>query len=184
MSFRLPTSRTKEDLDDTSALSLARPAKRAIYGRRPAIRTLDTIAHSDAFDLDPYRPAVHKDYAVEKLRLQASMTNNGAPVSPAAEGSDGYEDDAMGTGTRPLRRGRHGRSSRATDDGNHQVLDEFDMLMGEITERRQWLDDMVAMGHGDAHKRQISSEISQRIQRLEKIDAERSKHAGVQRKSF
>jgi hypothetical protein len=46
----------------------------------------------------------------------------------------------------------------------------------EISERRQWLDDMVALGRGDAYKRGIQAEIKQRISRLEALHRQRLKN--------
>ncbi|KAJ3257290.1 hypothetical protein HK103_004844 [Boothiomyces macroporosus] len=42
-------------------------------------------------------------------------------------------------------------------------------LEDEIAERRQWLDDMVALGRGDAYKRQIQTEIMLRVSKLETL---------------
>ncbi|KAJ3181736.1 hypothetical protein HDU87_000754 [Geranomyces variabilis] len=82
--------------------------------------------------------------------------------------------------------GRRGRRQKGQELAHDKVeenteINEFDMLMEEIVDRRQWLDDMVAMGHGDAHKRQIHLEISQRIRRLEILDAERTRASGLAR---
>ncbi|KAJ3161007.1 hypothetical protein HDU88_007422 [Geranomyces variabilis] len=138
--------------------------------RRPQIRTLAAIASSDAFEADVYRPLPHKDYAVEKLRLQDRMEG----VSSTDAGQDSTSSTA-GCGRR--RRGHE----PADEVEEHAEIDEFDMLMEEIADRRQWLDDMVAMGHGDAHKRKIQLEISQRIRRLEALDAERTRASGLAR---
>ncbi|KAI8905651.1 hypothetical protein DFJ77DRAFT_478509 [Powellomyces hirtus] len=165
MTFRNPNPHEP----DTPIAALPQQGRRAHYGRRPTIRTLETIARSDAFEMEPYRPGVHKDYTAEKNRLQSIMANNGTlSISPAAE-------TEQGEGGRLGRRGGH------RDEQHEEELDEFEMLMQEIKDRRQWLDDMIAMGHGDGHKRQIQLEISQRIRRLEKIDAERSRLEGLTR---
>ncbi|KAI8817567.1 uncharacterized protein EV422DRAFT_218559 [Fimicolochytrium jonesii] len=147
------------------------PSKRApvpVRGRRPQIRTLGTIAASDAFEIDMWRPSVQKNYSVEKHRLQRLMATHGAPavdVSPAAEGELWSDDEVPG-------RRRKGR--RAAAPKREEEIDEFDMLMNEISDRKKWLDDMTAMGKAQPHKRQIQSEIALRINMLEKIDKERS----------
>ncbi|TPX68067.1 hypothetical protein SpCBS45565_g03353 [Spizellomyces sp. 'palustris'] len=133
---------------------------------RPQIRTLAQIAQTDAFEIDMYRPTPKKNYALEKDRLQTLMATNGH-TSPAAE-SDIYSE------TQPNK-----RTNRHHGDDDDDVLDEFDMVMKEIEDRRQWLDDMIALGHGEKFKRQIQTEIAQRIRRLEQIDRERTLAARI-----
>lgn len=52
----------------------------------------------------------------------------------------------------------------------------FYQVEQEIAERRQWMDDMVALGRGDQYKRQIQGEIRQRIIRLEALHKEMTKN--------
>ncbi|KAI9003716.1 hypothetical protein BC832DRAFT_88782 [Gaertneriomyces semiglobifer] len=149
------------------------PLKRApipMYGRRPQIRTLDTIVAGGAFDIEAYRPTPTKDRNAEKQRFQKLMATGGAHASPAAEAED--EEDEQDDIGRPTKRGGGRRGRRPEPE---EVLDEFGMIMEEIQERRQWLDDMIALGHGKEHTREIQTEISERIRRLKQIDAERSK---------
>ncbi|KAJ3298740.1 hypothetical protein HK104_010305 [Borealophlyctis nickersoniae] len=101
---------------------------------------------------------VAENYTKEKTRLQNLMATNGksADVDTLAD------------------------ESRRADDGHsgaepEEDLDEFDMVMGEIQERRQWLDDMIALGHGDKYKDAIRAEIASRISKLEQIDRERTR---------
>ncbi|KAJ3150737.1 hypothetical protein HDU86_006354 [Geranomyces michiganensis] len=138
--------------------------------RRPQIRPLAAIASSDAFEIEAYRP----DYSVEKGRLQDRM-----------EGVTNTDDGAQGSSLSAAGRGRRRRGHELVNDSNSKEeaaeIDEFNMLMEEIADRRQWLDDMVAMGHGDPHKRQIQLEISQRIRRLEALDSERTRASELAR---
>lgn len=54
MSFCVPSRRVSAaNLDSKLPVPAHRPP---IYGRRPAIRTLDRIAQTDAFKVEPYRP--------------------------------------------------------------------------------------------------------------------------------
>jgi hypothetical protein len=48
-------------------------------------------------------------------------------------------------------------------------------VLAEIQERRQWLDDMIALGNGEKYKRQIQNEIAIRIKRMEILDKTRQK---------
>ena len=59
-------------------------------------------------------------------------------------------------------------------NSNYVLL--FYLVEQEIAERRQWMDDMVALGRGDQYKRQIQGEIRQRIIRLEALHKEMTKH--------
>lgn len=89
---------------------------------------------------------------VEKERFQMMMATNGADISPAAEKN-------LDSTASPLYKRRCGQSS--SPEASEADLDEFDIVTSEIEERRQWLDDMIALGHGNKYKRQIQSEISQ-----------------------
>ncbi|KAI9357036.1 hypothetical protein DFJ73DRAFT_958144 [Zopfochytrium polystomum] len=125
--------------------------------RRPAIRTLAQIVRSDAFDEEPYRPPIRKNGEAEKRRLQSFMETNGKPASLTGNGG-----------------GAHAASAAPAGHESPEVLDEFEMVQGEIDERRQWLDDMIALGRGDAYRRQIQGEIAERVRRLEQIHRERT----------
>ncbi|KAJ1568590.1 hypothetical protein HK405_000172 [Cladochytrium tenue] len=110
---------------------------------RPAIKTLDRIVASDAFELDPYRPPVKRNGADEKDRLVAFMESDGRWRSSAAAAA----------------------AAAASCDNESPPppteLDEVDLIRQEIEERRQWLDDMVALGHGEKFRRSIQAEIGE-----------------------
>ncbi|KAJ3043854.1 hypothetical protein HK097_001626 [Rhizophlyctis rosea] len=127
------------------------------YYRRPAVRTLDKIIDSGAFEPEVFRGGAKKNSTHEKEKLQNYMASNGATTSdPALLHSD--------------------TTSEPPDHSDPVELDEFNMVMQEIQERRQWLDDMIKLGRGDKYKGQIRNEIAVRISRLEQLDRERTRN--------
>ncbi|KAJ3411447.1 hypothetical protein HDV05_002182 [Chytridiales sp. JEL 0842] len=68
------------------------------------------------------------------------------------------------------------------EDEGEGELDEFKMLSQEITERRQFLDDMIALGHGEKYARQVQAEIAVRIKRMEQLDKEATKRDELERR--
>ncbi|KAI9101733.1 hypothetical protein DFS34DRAFT_611242 [Phlyctochytrium arcticum] len=104
---------------------------------RPQIRTLDQIVRGGAFDVDEFRPTCKKNYQDEKIRFQNLMATHGQ--TQADHVAQAAETDAPSP--------------------EPSELDEFDIVVREIEDRRQWLDDMVAMGHGEKYRREIGTEI-------------------------
>ncbi|KAJ3141890.1 hypothetical protein HK101_003370 [Irineochytrium annulatum] len=135
---------------------------------RPSVRMKETILDSDAFEAEAYRPKVTKNMEPEKRRLQWLMESSNMKDEERRAEPD--EDDVG----RPRQAGdgRHSNNRPRTPEGE---IDEFKMVTEEIEERRKWLDDMISLGHGDQHKRQIQQEIALRIRRLEEIDRQRTK---------
>ncbi|KAJ3042107.1 hypothetical protein HDV00_008189 [Rhizophlyctis rosea] len=93
----------------------------------------------------------------EKQKLQNYMASNGATYNDPAL-LESQDDDDL--------------SSEQPED---EELDEFNMVLQEIQERRQWLDDMMALGRGNKFKDQIRNEIAVRISKLEQLDRERTR---------
>ncbi|KAJ3092159.1 hypothetical protein HK102_010284 [Quaeritorhiza haematococci] len=167
---------------------------------KPQLRTRDQIVQSGAFELEPWRPRPYKNYETEKAHLQRKMVTSGNP--DASISSDEDEDypanegvgldslhmvelDGSGAVARrsgPKLRGQNpkGKLRRRVPMDKDEGADEFEMVLTEIEERRQWLDDMIALGHGQKYRQQIQSEIALRIRRLEKLDKERSRFLGLQ----
>ncbi|KAJ3115406.1 hypothetical protein HDU96_000711 [Phlyctochytrium bullatum] len=142
-------------------LSAALPAPRRkamnfVSQLRPSIRTKNAIVESGDLEPEHFRPKATKNLAEEKKRLQWLMESNGST-------EEAGNDEEMGA------------SKASGKEGDGEDLDEFKMVFQEIQERRQWLDDMIALGHGEQYKRQIQQEIALRLKRLEDIDKERSK---------
>ncbi|KAJ3217366.1 hypothetical protein HDU67_008068 [Dinochytrium kinnereticum] len=119
---------------------------------------MSTIVHSGALEPEPFRPKASKNNDEEKKRLQWLMESNGSKL-----------EDQPDPCEKP-------KPSRA----KNEELDEFKMVFEEIQDRRQWLDDMIALGHGEQYKRQIQSEIALRLRRLEDIDKERTRKERIQ----
>lgn len=59
-------------------------------------------------------------------------------------------------------------------DTNQEEIDEFDTVLNEIEERRQFLKDMESLGQGKKYRTIIQTEISQKIKELEVIDKKRT----------
>ncbi|KAH6562288.1 hypothetical protein BASA50_010510 [Batrachochytrium salamandrivorans] len=129
---------------------------------KPGLRTLDQIKRSGMYAPELFRPTPMKDMSVEKGVFQDRL-----------EGKD-RASDSLDRHTRSHRTNHHEQQaeSRSLDPS---PIDEFEMVQGEINERRQWIDDMVSLGRGMQYKRQIQNEISQRVSRLEQIHKERMK---------
>ncbi|KAJ3020437.1 UNVERIFIED_CONTAM: hypothetical protein HDU68_010176 [Siphonaria sp. JEL0065] len=104
-------------------------------------------------------------------------------------GSDAHK---IGFGRRKGGKGGiRGTVAKAAEGNGVHEIDEFDMgarlreywkmfiltsitVFREIEERKQWLDDMVALGRGEVYRKQIQNEIAVRIKRLEQIDREKA----------
>ncbi|KAI9206962.1 uncharacterized protein BJ171DRAFT_472945 [Polychytrium aggregatum] len=120
---------------------------------RPGLRTRDQIVMTGAYEPDEWRPSPHKDSSKEKDRLQNLMAN-GFQSAKSASG-----DDDIGIPVSKLGRRRAGAKAIEHTDQAPE-LDEFEMVVEEINERRKWLDDMIALGRGEPFKRQIQNEIA------------------------
>ncbi|KAI9344966.1 hypothetical protein BDR26DRAFT_893667 [Obelidium mucronatum] len=165
---------------------------------RPSLRPLATILESDAFEQEKFRPTMKKDRNVEKKKLQRFMETDGGKNEVVDEDDDdegqledhkdlldtessGEKKSSLGCSESTTRIGYgrrkgcnkggvRGTVARAAEGAGANEIDEFDMVFKEIEERKQWLDDMVALGRGDVYRKQIQSEIALRIKRLEQID--------------
>ncbi|KAJ3351488.1 hypothetical protein HDU83_008865 [Entophlyctis luteolus] len=122
---------------------------------------LPTILASGAFDVELWRPGPrdHGRRADETRRLQNIM----AGTSEVGEETQELSNCKKRT-----------ISCAAKAAENDEDVDEFDMVYKEIEDRKQWLDDMIALGRGDVYRRQIQNEIAVRIKRLEQLDRARN----------
>ncbi|KAJ3320879.1 hypothetical protein HDV06_004775 [Boothiomyces sp. JEL0866] len=99
------------------------------FQKNPQIRTLDQIKQNGSFEVEMFRTTPKKNMQKEKEIFQEKLENN--PVVLKRREKEKAEPE----------------------------FNEITMLEDEIAERRQWLDDMVALGRGDVYKRQIQTEI-------------------------
>ena len=104
------------------------------FQSKPHLRTLDTIISNGSFDTQPYRPPFRKDLSSEKARLQSIMAGESGETCPIQD--------------------------QKTEIKPSVPLDEFQMLLQEIQERKEWLDDMIQLGKGESFKNQIQTEIA------------------------
>ena len=118
----------------------------------PKLKTLSQIVDSDAYSIPQYVPKVFKSRDLEKKKLFAAMSGQE------------YTDEQLSTKKSTK------RASEYIEPG-----DEFAELLAEIQERQEWLQDMMEMGAGQTYRTRITTEIQQRIRRLEQIDSERSR---------
>lgn len=65
-------------------------------------------------------------------------------------------------------------SQRDSTERKEQQMDRFQEVLDEIEERKQFLEDMTALGKGPQYQQLINTEISQKIRELEEIDRKRS----------
>ncbi|KAI8802947.1 hypothetical protein BJ742DRAFT_831433, partial [Cladochytrium replicatum] len=135
---------------------------------RPSVRTLQQIWESGAFETDPYRPIPKKDSSKEKQRLQKWMEFNGQVPSDTMFIQESAEEGESSRGTKARR-----RRIAAENSESKTILDEYEMLIDEVDDRRQWLEDMEALGRADSYRRQIQQEMKLRLHRIGQIEKER-----------
>ncbi|XP_069087443.1 UPF0193 protein EVG1 isoform X2 [Pleurodeles waltl] len=120
---------------------------------RPCLRPAESCRAGDAYNRDQYRPQATRDLEKEKRRLQNIL----------ATGKDVPE----------VRRDR--RPAPRKEEVAEVELDRFDELVNEIQERRQFLDEMEALGQGKKYRSIVETEISQKLREMEIIDQQRSR---------
>ncbi|EGF80402.1 hypothetical protein BATDEDRAFT_88566 [Batrachochytrium dendrobatidis JAM81] len=156
-----------EVASDRERRTVARAAELSEWMSKPGIRTLTQIKQSGMYKQESFRTTPMKDMSVQKEVFQDRLEGIDRPKDSLAKQS---------------RRQAGGANMPAPNQFvclDSEPIDEFDMIQGEIHERRQWIDDMIALGRGDQYKRQIQSEIAQRIARLERIHKEKAKSSGL-----
>lgn len=115
------------------------------------LKTLQQIMSSDAYEVEKFVPKVYKSRDLEKKKLFETMT-----------GVD-YIDDLKTV------------KKKRSEPKIIEPSDEFDDILMEIQERQEWLQEMTELGAGEQYRTRITTEIQQRIRRLEQIDLIRSK---------
>ncbi|XP_041726344.1 UPF0193 protein EVG1 [Coregonus clupeaformis] len=117
---------------------------------KPLRRSADNCSSGDNYTRERFRPSATRDLEKEKRRLQ----------------------NILATGQEEPRPSRPRNIS--LDQGPEEERDRFQEVLGEIEERREFLEEMTALGKGKQYHNIINTEISQKIHELEVIDKARS----------
>ncbi|XP_053577219.1 UPF0193 protein EVG1 [Bombina bombina] len=112
---------------------------------RPSLRPAERCRAGDAYSREKFQPRPTRDLNKEKHRLQNLM----------ATGKDLPEPS---------------RAPPQTQEPKEEEEDRFDELVAEIQERREFLEDMEALGRGKEYQNIIRTEISQKLREMEVID--------------
>ncbi|XP_071444406.1 UPF0193 protein EVG1 homolog [Hetaerina americana] len=115
-------------------------------------RTRDSIQKTGAYEREKFIPKHPKvDNEVEKSKLQNIMAY-------------GKEIPQIPVGQRIWRR----KAAELSEN-----IDRFDELIEEVTDRRQFLNEMEALGHGKKYQQLIQAEISMKLKEMQTLDIER-----------
>ncbi|XP_020309392.1 UPF0193 protein EVG1 [Oncorhynchus kisutch] len=117
---------------------------------KPLRRTADNCSSGDNYTRDRFRPSATRDLEKEKRRLQ----------------------NILATGQEEPRPSRPRNIS--LDQGPEEERDRFQEVLDEIEERKEFLEEMTALGKGKQYRNIINTGISQKIRELEVIDKARS----------
>ncbi|OCT85521.1 UPF0193 protein EVG1 [Xenopus laevis] len=117
---------------------------------RPSLRPAEKCRAGDAYCRDKFHPRPTRDLNKEKCKLQNIM----------ATGKD------LPTPTRV--------TPQKEDQEEEEEKDRFDELVAEVQERKDFLEDMEALGRGKDYRNIINTEISQKLREMQIIDKQRS----------
>ncbi|XP_053493277.1 UPF0193 protein EVG1 isoform X3 [Ictalurus furcatus] len=138
----------------TSSTAPAEPqlrvSKGPVLSSRPQRRSAEKCCAGDSYTRERFRPSITRDLEKEKRRLQNILATGHEEMQPSPS---------------------HTRPANRTEDTEK---DRFQEVLDEIEERRQFLDEMNALGRGRQYHHIINTEISQKIRELELIDRTRS----------
>ncbi|NWV60756.1 EVG1 protein, partial [Malurus elegans] len=118
---------------------------------RPLLRPAKVCQAGDAYTREKFKPQPIRDLEKEKRRLQNIL----------ATGKDEVEDKMEQVFVQ----------KKEDEIAEH---DQFEELMNEIQERREFLAEMEALGQGKEYEGIILTEISQKMHEMEIIDKKRS----------
>ncbi|NXG54130.1 EVG1 protein, partial [Hemiprocne comata] len=118
---------------------------------KPHLRPAKVCQAGDAYTREKFKPRAGRDLEKEKQRLQNIL----------ATGKDVVEDKVK---QMPVQ----------TKEEEIPEPDRFEELVNEIQERREFLAEMEALGHGKKYRGIILTEISQKMCEMEIIDKKRS----------
>uniref|UniRef100_A0A4W5MNY9 Si:dkey-43k4.3 n=1 Tax=Hucho hucho TaxID=62062 RepID=A0A4W5MNY9_9TELE len=117
---------------------------------KPLRRTADNCSSGDNYTRERFRPRATRDLEKEKRRLQNILATGQEEPRPS-----------------------HPRNI-SLDQGPEEERDLFQEVLDEIEERKEFLEEMTALGKGKQYHNIINTEISQKIRELEVIDKARS----------
>ncbi|XP_016378991.1 UPF0193 protein EVG1 [Sinocyclocheilus rhinocerous] len=112
-------------------------------------RSAERCRAGDNYKREQFKPKPIRDLEKEKRQLQNLFSTGQKDVGPT-------------------------HSQRDSTERKEQQIDRFQEVLDDIEERRQFLEDMMAVGKGHQYQHLINTEISQKIHELEKIDRKRS----------
>ncbi|XP_072539545.1 UPF0193 protein EVG1 [Salminus brasiliensis] len=124
--------------------------KGSALAARPQRRSAEQCRAGGNYTRERFRPSAARDPEKEKRRLQSILATGQEEPQPSLP---------------------HPQPSKRA--GETQT-DRFQEVLEEIEERRQFLEEMSALGRGHHYHHIINSEISQKIRELELIDRKRS----------
>uniref|UniRef100_UPI00398F5A72 UPF0193 protein EVG1-like n=1 Tax=Pristiophorus japonicus TaxID=55135 RepID=UPI00398F5A72 len=123
---------------------------------KPRLRPADRCRAGDAYQRERFRPRPTRNLEKEKQRLQNIMaTGKDVPEANQKQKLRKEQDEAP-------------------------EIDRFEELCNEIEERREFLEQMEAVGRGKDFRAIIHTEISQKIYEMEEIDKRRNSELGQQ----
>ncbi|KAM6971880.1 UPF0193 protein EVG1 [Aplochiton taeniatus] len=141
----------------TSSSPPSQPKSKAVqHGQtclssKPQRRSADACSSGENYTREMFRPSATRDLEKEKRRLQNILAT-------------GQEEPNSQKPKVPLKLSRQEEVER----------DRFQEVLEEIEQRRQFLEEMTALGKGKNYQTLINTEISQKIRELEVIDKARS----------
>ncbi|NWZ77108.1 EVG1 protein, partial [Poecile atricapillus] len=128
---------------------------------RPLLRPAKVCQAEDAYTREKFKPQPIRDLEKEKRRLQNIL----------ATGKDEVEDKVKQVFVQKK-------------EEEIAAPDQFEELMNEIQERREFLAEMEALGQGKKYQGIILTEISQKLHEMEIIDKKRSEEMRNMTKAF
>ncbi|XP_059427289.1 UPF0193 protein EVG1 [Carassius carassius] len=112
-------------------------------------RSAERCSAGDNYKREQFKPRAIRDQEKEKRQLQNLFSTGQKDVGPT-------------------------HSQRDSTERKEKQIDRFQEVLDEIEERKQFLEDMTALGKGHQYQQLINTEISQKIRELEEIDKKRS----------
>ncbi|XP_067230895.1 UPF0193 protein EVG1 isoform X2 [Chanodichthys erythropterus] len=112
-------------------------------------RSAERCSAGDNYKREQFQPSATRDLEKEKRRLQNVLSTGQKDAGPT-------------------------HSQRDLTERREQQIDRFQEVLDEIEDRRQFLEEMIALGKGHQYQHLINTEISQKICELEEIDRKRS----------
>ncbi|KAK1798879.1 hypothetical protein P4O66_007160 [Electrophorus voltai] len=128
-----------------------RISENGTYSTRPHKRSAEQCSADNSYTREKFRPSATRDLEKEKRRLQNILATGQDEAPPSRS------------------------QAPPTKGGEESERDRFQEVLNEIEERRQFLEEMSALGRRNHYHHIINTEISQKIRELELIDRAHSK---------